>query len=117
MSQSSLFQSGDENVWEPAGEGVSRQVLGFGDNLMLVKVKFAKGARGVLHSHRHVQASFVESGIFEMTIGVDVKILRKGDGYYIPPYAVHGCVCLEDGMLVDAFSPARTEFLSDNDNG
>lgn len=117
MSQSSLFQSGDENMWEPAGEGVSRQVLGFGDNLMLVKVKFAKGARGVLHSRRHVQASFVESGIFEMTIGVDVKILRKGDGYYIPPYAVHGCVCLEDGMLVDAFSPARTEFLSDNDNG
>jgi len=113
MSQSNLFQVGDESLWEPAGEGISRQVLGFGDNLMLVKVKFDKGARGVLHSHQHVQASYVESGIFEMTIGGEVKRLGKGDGYYVPPHAVHGCVCMEDGMLVDAFSPARQDFLTD----
>lgn len=37
MSQSSLFQAGDENLWESAGEGISRQVLGFCDNLMLGK--------------------------------------------------------------------------------
>jgi len=112
MSQSNLFQFEDENLWEPAAEGISRQVLGFGDNLMLVKVKFDKGARGILHSHPHVQASYVESGVFEMTIGGDVKIISKGDGYYVPPDAVHGCVCLEDGMLIDAFTPCRADFLS-----
>lgn len=113
MSQSNLFQFENKNLWEPAGEGISRQMLGFGENLMLVKVKFDKGARGILHSHPHVQASYVESGVFEMTIGSDVKIIGKGDGYYVPPDAVHGCVCLEDGMLIDAFNPCRADFLSE----
>jgi len=112
MTQSELFQFEDATLWEPAGDGVQRQVMGFGDGLMLVKVKFDKGACGVLHSHPHTQASYVESGIFELSIGDVVKMLRKGDGYYVPPNVMHGCVCLEEGMLIDAFSPVRQDFLA-----
>ena len=112
MTQSDLFQFEDGTAWEVAGDGVQRQVMGFGDGLMLVKVKFEKGARGVLHNHLHTQASYVESGVFELSIGDAVKILRKGDGYRVPPNVIHGCVCLEEGMLIDAFSPVRQDFLS-----
>ncbi|QEC75193.1 cupin domain-containing protein [Mucilaginibacter ginsenosidivorax] len=112
MIQSNLFQYGDEVEWQQAGAGVLRQVLGFDDKLMLVKVKFSKGSRGTLHSHAHSQVSYVESGVFEMTMGDTIKIISKGDGYYVPPFTVHGCVCLEEGMLVDAFSPARWDFIT-----
>jgi quercetin dioxygenase-like cupin family protein len=112
MIQSSLFQFEDSILWETVGDGITRQVMGFDDKLMLVKVKFDKGARGVLHSHAHAQVSYVESGSFEMTMGEIVKVIRKGDGYYVPPFTVHGCICLEDGMLIDAFSPARWTFLT-----
>ncbi|MCO5934175.1 cupin domain-containing protein [Mucilaginibacter sp. RB4R14] len=81
---------------------------------MLVKAKFARGACGTLHTHANSQLNYVESGAFEMTIGETVKIMRKGDGYYVPPFTVHGCVCLEDGMLVDGFSPARRDFLGND---
>jgi quercetin dioxygenase-like cupin family protein len=113
MTQSNLFQFEDSTSWQPAGDGVQRQIMGFGDELMLVKVKFDKGACGVLHSHPHTQTSYVESGVFELSIGGAVKILRKGDGYYVPPNEIHGCVCLEEGMLIDAFSPVRQDFLAD----
>jgi len=112
MTQTNIFQSEDTTRWEPAGDGITRQVMGFGDELMLVKVKFEKGACGVLHSHPHTQASYVESGVFELNIGGAVKILQKGDGYYVPSNVEHGCVCLEEGMLIDAFSPARQDFLA-----
>jgi quercetin dioxygenase-like cupin family protein len=111
MIQSNIFQIEAETDWETVGDGVQRQVMGFDDKLMMVKVKFAKGGVGALHSHAHAQVAYVESGAFEMTMGETTRIIRKGDGYYVPPFTIHGCVCLEEGMLVDAFSPARLDFL------
>lgn len=113
MAQSNLFQQEGETQWEAAGEGVQRQVFGYDDKLMLVKVKFESGAVGSMHSHPHSQASYVESGVFELTIGDAKKVLRKGDGYYVPPFVEHGAVCLEAGMLVDSFSPMRWDFVPD----
>ncbi len=108
---SSEFQFENEIKWEDLGNGVQRQVYGYDDKLMLLKVKFEKGAIGAMHSHPHSQATYIESGVFEMTIGDEVKIIKKGDGYYVPPHVVHGVTCLEPGMLVDAFSPVREDFL------
>lgn len=108
---SSEFQFENEIPWENLGNGVQRQVFGYDDKLMLLKVKFEKGAIGAMHSHPHSQATYIESGVFEMTIGNRVKLLKKGDGYYVPPHVVHGITCLEPGMLVDAFSPVREDFL------
>jgi quercetin dioxygenase-like cupin family protein len=78
---------------------------------MMVKVKFEVGAVGALHEHYHSQVTYVESGAFEMTIGDEKKIIRTGDGYYVKPHTIHGCVCLEPGVLIDVFSPHREDFL------
>ena len=111
MIQSSEFQFENDIPWEDVGNGIQRQIYGYDDQVMLVKAKFEKGGVGTLHQHPHSQVTYVESGVFEMTIGNDKKIIRKGDGYYVPPDTIHGCVCLEAGMLVDAFSPHREDFL------
>jgi len=109
--QSDLFLYNDQIAWEDLGNGVQRQVLGFDKTLMLVKVKFEKGAIGELHSHPHIQSSYVAGGSFELTIDGEKKILKQGDGYFVPPHVIHGCVCLEAGMLIDAFSPMREDFI------
>lgn len=111
MAQSSEFQFEQEVPWEDLGNGIKRQVFGYDDKVMLVKAKFEQGAIGALHEHHHSQVTYVDSGAFEMTIGQEKKIIRKGDGYYVPPHTMHGCVCLEPGMLIDAFSPLREDFL------
>ena len=80
--------------------------------LMMVKVKFDKGAVGSMHEHYHSQATYVVSGKFELTIGDKKEILSAGDGYYVAPDELHGCVCLEAGILIDTFSPVRADFLN-----
>jgi quercetin dioxygenase-like cupin family protein len=111
MLQSSLYQIENEIQWEDLGNGIQRQIYGFDDKIMMVKVKFEKSAAGLLHEHHHTQVTYVESGVFEMTIGEEKKTIKTGDGYYVPPHAVHGIFCLEPGMLVDVFTPVREDFL------
>ncbi len=111
MTDTNIFQFAQEIPWEDLGNGIQRQVFGYDEKLMLVKAKFEAGAIGAMHQHPHSQATYVDSGVFEMTIGQDKRIIRKGDGYYVPPNESHGCICLEPGVLIDAFSPQREDFL------
>lgn len=108
---SAAFQFNSEIPWQDLGNGLQRQLFGYDDKVMLVKVKFVAGAVGVLHSHPHSQATYVESGVFDMTIGDETKRIRQGDGYYVLPEVVHGVVCVEPGVLIDVFSPMREDFL------
>lgn len=101
----------EETPWEEVQPGLSRQIMGYDGKIMLVKAKFETGAEGYLHKHYHSQVTYVESGEFEMTIGDDVRIIKRGDSYYIPPHVMHGCVCKKPGILIDVFSPAREDFL------
>ena len=109
-TRSETFISG-EKAWEPAGTGVTRQIMGYDGQVMLVKVKFEKGAIGTPHTHYHTQTTYVASGKFEFTVNGEKQIVETGDGVYIEPDAVHGCVCLEAGILIDCFSPMRADFL------
>ena len=97
--------------WEEAGEGITRQITGYNPQLMLVKVKFEKGAVGYVHEHFHSQGSYVASGKFKITINGKSEILEEGDGFFVPPNAKHGAECLEAGVLIDVFSPVREDFL------
>lgn len=101
----------NELPWDNAGEGVKRQILGYDNQLMLVKVAFEKGAIGTPHRHPHVQSSYVVSGKFKVTIDGETRTLVAGDGYHVAPNLLHGCVCLEKGMLIDTFTPMRADFL------
>ena len=110
-SKSFLFEK--EITWQPAGRGVIRQIMGYDGQLMLVKVKFEKGAVGSPHVHYHSQSTYVASGRFEFHIGEETKIVEAGDGLYISPDVLHGCTCLETGILIDTFSPMRADFIVD----
>ncbi|WEK37783.1 MAG: cupin domain-containing protein [Candidatus Pseudobacter hemicellulosilyticus] len=98
-------------AWEHTGEGVKRQIMAYDANLMLVKVAFETGAIGSLHSHPHVQLSYVASGKFEASIRGEKKVLSAGDVFHVPSGLEHGVVCLEAGMLIDVFNPYREDFV------
>ena len=98
--------------WEDLGGGVSRKFLGWDNQIMMVQVKFEKGAECTPHDHFHTQATYVASGKFEFTIDGEKQIVEGGDGVYIEPNLVHGALCLEPGILIDVFSPVREDFLS-----
>lgn len=101
----------DQTEWETVDKGVQRKILGYDDQMMMVCVRFEKNAIGTLHHHIHRQVSYVESGKFEVTIDGKIQILEKGDCFFVAPNLVHGVVALEEGALVDVFTPARMDFL------
>lgn len=110
-TKSEVFQIAKEMGWENPGPGIKRQIMGYDGQLMMVKVVFEEGAVGTMHEHYHSQATYVASGKFELTIGEEKRILEAGDGYYVAPDVLHGCVCLEAGILIDTFSPMSADFL------
>lgn len=97
--------------WVDAGDGVRRRVLAQTPDAMTVQVEFPKGAVGPPHSHPHTQTVFVKAGRFAFTIDGVEREVTAGDSLVIPPDAVHGCVALEDGTLIDGFFPRRDDFL------
>lgn len=111
LAKSRLFFKNEETEWEVVGEGIQRQIVGFDDRVMMVNVKFDEGAIGTLHSHHHTQVTHIAAGQFEVTIDGETEILKKGDSFYIPSNKIHGVVCLEEGMLIDVFSPIRENFM------
>lgn len=96
---------------EDLGDGISRKILAYSDNMMAVEVHFEKGAVGPMHNHPHEQLTYVLSGTFEFTIGDQVKVVKAGDTMYKKPDIEHGCVCLEKGILIDNFTPMRKDFV------
>ena len=107
-----VFIENREIHWQTVGEGVKRKIMAYDEKLMMVKVQFDTGGVGSVHSHYHTQITHVESGVFEVQINGEKKILTTGDAFYIPPHVEHGAVCLEAGVLIDVFSPMREDFVS-----
>lgn len=93
------------------GEGVSRKVIAHGGTIMAVEVSFKKGAIGTIHTHEHEQVCYVLEGKFKVTIDEEENILDKGDSYYAKPNVPHGVLALEEGKLLDVFTPQRDEFI------
>lgn len=93
------------------GGGVVRRILSHTPEMMVVEITFEAGGVGAVHSHPHVQSSYVKSGEFEYVVGDEKVIVRAGDSLTFVSGELHGCVCLKSGVLVDVFSPAREDFL------
>ena len=100
-------------VPQDMGGGVTRRVLAYSDDVMVVENTFEKDAVGALHSHPHTQITYIVSGAFEFCIDGEKHVVRKGDTLLKTDGVEHGCVCLEPGVLIDVFAPYREDFVKD----
>ena len=101
----------DDTRAEDLGNGVVRRVLAYSKDLMCVENSFARGAEGALHHHPHTQITYVVSGVFEFEIDGVKKTVRAGDTMLKTNDVIHGCKCLEEGILLDIFNPMREDFV------
>jgi quercetin dioxygenase-like cupin family protein len=106
---------GDRTPRESVGDGLTRQLFGYDDSILMARVEFDIGAVGSVHSHTHSQVSYVESGEFDVFVDGVEKRLGPGDSFYIQPNLDHGAVCRKAGVLLDVFSPVREDFLNEGE--
>ena len=106
-----IFKPHDDTVLLNLGGGTTRRILAWNDRLMSVEVGFETGAVGAAHTHPHTQLSYVLAGRFRYTVEGNSVEMKAGDSIVVPGGAVHGTECLEQGTLLDVFTPAREDFL------
>jgi quercetin dioxygenase-like cupin family protein len=109
--ETKLFSHAGEGAVTEVAPGNRRRVLVHTDELMVVEFAFEAGAIGALHSHPHVQASYIAEGSFEVTIDGRTETLKQGASFIVPSNLVHGVKALERGRLIDSFAPMRQDFL------
>ncbi|MBL0966381.1 MAG: cupin domain-containing protein [Blastomonas sp.] len=92
-------------------DGSTRRVILDLPELMLVEFTFVEGGVGALHSHPHLQTSYVAEGTFEVTIDGVTETIGAGGAYIVPSGLVHGVKALTAGKLIDSFTPRRDDFM------
>ena len=93
------------------GAGASRKVLAYSDDMMIVEVHFEAGASAAVHTHPHVQSTYIREGRFQFTIEGETVEVASGDTLAFPSNVPHGLTCLETGTLLDIFTPMRKDFV------
>jgi quercetin dioxygenase-like cupin family protein len=109
---STTFVRTEDTPWHDMAPGVRRQILGYGEDLMMVRVDFQSGAIGAMHHHPHRQVTYVAEGTFEITVGDDVETLGAGDCFFAKADVPHGVRAVDGGTLIDVFTPHRADFLT-----
>lgn len=92
--------------------GVEREIMGYGQNLMICRFHLERGAVLPIHQHPHEQATSVIKGKLEFYLDGEEIILQEGDCLFIPANARHEVVALEESIVTDSFSPVREDFLN-----
>ncbi len=94
-------------------KGVKLDSLAVGEKSMVTKMNYVKGNFATLHSHPHEQCGYVISGKYRLIIveeNLD-EILTSGDSYAINGNNKHSFEVLEDGEVIDVFTPQRQDYL------
>ncbi len=103
------FEHQPVSMKEPAPGFSVRPISG--ERLMLCDVTLQPRSESPMHTHSSEEMGIIIEGEFDMTIGEEKKLLKKGDIYLVPPLAVHGGVTHEKAVrMVSAFSPPRRDY-------
>lgn len=111
MSEQKLVAQANDSAWIDVAPGNRRRVLIHTPELMQVEFSFDQGAVGALHSHPHIQVSYVAEGSFEVTIDGATTVVGQGGSFIVPSGLMHGVKALAAGRLVDVFTPMRQDFV------
>lgn len=105
----------EEITLENVTNGLDRKILAYNKDVMIVENHFKVGAIGAMHSHPHTQITYVVSGKFCFNIDDEMKVVTAGDAMLKTDSVKHGCVCIEEGVLLDVFTPMREDFVADRE--
>ena len=92
-------------------DGIHRQSLAFGERTHLVKFFLRKDKQLPLHTHEHEQTGYLLEGRMVMTIDGKDHTLEQGDCWSIAGNVPHSARILEDCVVIEVFSPVRTDYL------
>jgi quercetin dioxygenase-like cupin family protein len=104
-----FYSHKDFKVIEPAPGFLVRAISG--KNAMLCDVTLEPHSESPLHSHPVEEMAVILEGEFDMKMGDESQLLKKGDVFLAPPGVVHGGVTHgQRTAMISVFSPPREDY-------
>ena len=100
---------------EKLNDQLSRRFIS-GERMTLVHFDLKKGVVVPTHHHPSEQMSYVIRGKVRVTSNGKEFIVSHGEVIHLPPETPHQFEALEDAIVIDFFSPARTDWLEGKDS-
>ncbi len=101
----------NENAKSRQFKGVSFDVLAVGQKSMVTRMNYKVGNYVPLHSHPSEQSGYVISGKYRIQYQNISEVLNPGDSYSIPENIEHSWKVIENGEVIDVFTPPRQDYL------
>jgi quercetin dioxygenase-like cupin family protein len=97
-------------AFQKSFHGVNFEVLAKGEQSMITKMKYAVGNKVPFHAHPNEQSGYVISGRYRIVYLDYNEILSAGDSYSIPENVAHSLEVIEEGEVIDVFTPPRADY-------
>lgn len=109
MSRRAALVSWDELALEKVTEMASRKVIA-GARQTMAQVWFKKGALVARHVHDSEQVTYVLDGAIRCMVDGEDIVVRAGEVVLIPSGVPHQIEVLDDALVIDTFSPGRSDW-------
>lgn len=106
-----MFTKKDSGNFRPLIEGVTMRPLAFEQKTILCEFKLEKGNKLPAHNHPYEQTGYLISGKLNFRIDTEWNLAETGDSWCIPENVEHEVEVLENSMVLELFSPIRTDYL------
>ena len=91
-------------------DGLTRQVLAWSEQMMLVRHLMEPGWKGTRHSHPHEQMVYVVRGHLLVLFGGAEFEVFPGDSFIVPGGVEHQASAFEESEVLDIFTPCREDY-------
>ena len=95
----------------PNGDGIRMKNLAHGQHTMMMQFLLDEGSHIPRHSHPQEQTGYLVAGSLRFTIGEKTYTLSAGDSWCVPGGTPHKVDVLSDSVVIEVFSPLRTDYL------
>ncbi|MFB3812790.1 MAG: cupin domain-containing protein [Terriglobales bacterium] len=104
----------DELTKEQLSPKLLRQYFTAGD-VTIARFQMKQGLRIATHHHVSEQIMNIQQGVVKVWTDGGEYLLREGDVLCIPPNMPHSSEVLADAVVLDVFSPPRTDWVAGED--
>ncbi len=91
--------------------GVKLKIMVHGERMMLNEVHIEAGGCVTMHNHPSEQIGYCVKGAIELEVEGEKRVCRAGSAWIIPGGSNHEATAIEPSILVEAFSPVRSEMI------
>jgi quercetin dioxygenase-like cupin family protein len=83
-----------------------------GQRMTMAQFFFAESGTVPRHHHESEQLTYVVEGALRFIVGDQEVTVHRGEVLHIPSDVPHGAVALEGTVVLEIFSPARSDWLA-----